>query len=61
MSADYGTKHLKGYHHDECVYVVLGGDPNDWYNQCDTPLGMFTPEIVSEFQSITDQWKEVVK
>ena len=51
MSADYGTKSFKGYHHKGYVYVV-------WKDEGETPFGAFTPELVSELQSLIDQWKD---
>jgi lysylphosphatidylglycerol synthetase-like protein (DUF2156 family) len=56
VSADYETANLKGYSHSTYVYVVRKGDPDDKWSS-ESPLGSFTPEEVSELQSITDQWK----
>lgn len=50
MSSDYRTPHYAGYHHDEGVAVFTAGDHQ--------MVGWFTPELVSELQSITDQWRE---
>ena len=58
MSADYGTEHLKGYHHDDGVYVVWRVTSGTW-GSSESEFGFFYPEIVAELQSITDQWKSV--
>lgn len=55
MSADYRTKHLKGYECGEYVYVVWAcEDDDDPWSSGESPLGSFDPEIVAELQEIMD-------
>jgi hypothetical protein len=49
VSADYRTEHFVGYYHDDYVAVFTADG--------DHQIGSFTPELVSELQSITDQWQ----
>ena len=58
MSADYGTEHFKGYHHDGGVYVVWRATSGVW-GSSESEFGFFSPEIVEELKEMTDQWKEV--
>lgn len=49
VSADYRTKHFTGYHHEDGVAIFTADGEH--------ALGYFTPELVRELQSITDQWR----
>jgi hypothetical protein len=49
MSADYGTEHYQGYYHDDGVAIFT--------RKGHQFIGRFSPEEVSELQSMTDQWR----
>jgi hypothetical protein len=53
MSADYGTKHFKGFQHDGYIHVVRKEEFGDY------PLGNLTKEDMSELNEIFNQAEEV--
>lgn len=58
MSADYGTEHFKGYHHDDYVTIYHRGNPDDWFNSTDYHFVDLSEEDFQEIQEIVKQWRE---
>lgn len=49
LAVEYRTAHYTGYHHEDCVRV---------FTTAGEYVGSFTPDLVSELQSVVAQWQD---